>query len=330
MTDSLHTLLEDAPHTPGGDIFLRRMAETIFWMSRYLERAENLARLLDVTHTFSPASQGAQNWQSVLALHRDEGLFFKRYDSLTAMNVMQFYITDDTHPNSIFSCLQQARTNASQLRAVISTEMWVQINVMFNYVRDLDPQQLSEPTLSGLLAYIREQCQLHHGIAESGLYRDQGWYFYVLGRQIERADQTTRLLDIKYHLLLPSVDAVGSTIDASQWFSLLRAASGYHAFRREHPHVVSPATVAGFLLLNRRFPRSVACCLKTISDSLIRLEHHYKLPGIAGIIATNEVLRTPLKHMPIESVIGEGLHEYLDQMQLHLIALSNQIAKEFF
>lgn len=327
MNHALSTLLED---TPGGECYLKRYADTIFWMSRYLERVENLAQMLGVTHSFSPASQGAQNWQSVLSLHCDEETFARRYDTLTPLAAIRFYLTDDTHPNSILSCLQLARNNASQLRAVISTEMWVQINVMYNAVRSIDADGLSEPELSDILARIRRQCQTHHGIAEAGLYRDQGWYFYLLGKQIERADQTTRLLDIKYHLLLPSLDQVGSTIDAAQWFALLRTASAYHAFRREHPYIISPTTVAGFLLLNRQFPRSVACCLKSISDALIRLEHHYKLPDIASVIALNEQVRQPLKHANIDDIITGGLHEYLDQLQVHLMNLTGSIALKFF
>jgi uncharacterized alpha-E superfamily protein len=315
---------------PAQDLYLARYSECSFWISRYMERIENIARVLDVTHTFSPASLNEQNWESVLALNSDEETFAERYETLTAENVIRFYLTDASHPGSILSCMHAARINASQIRPVISTEMWIQINTMYNTIRTRIKKDVAPEELWFILADIRNQCMMFAGCAESGLYRDQGWYFYMLGKYIERADQTTRLLDIKYHLLLPSPDAVGSTIDASQWFSLLRAASGYHAFRREYPYVISPTTVAGFLLLDRRFPRSVTACLATVSHALKKLQSQFNLVQTRDISALNEVLRTKLKSDSIEKIISGGMHEYLDKVQLHLTKLSNHIASHYF
>lgn len=321
------------PATTGnstGDLLLSRYAECVFWMSRYLERAENLARLLDVTYSFSAASVNEQNWRSVLALHHDEKLFAEHYDTLSAVNVIRFYLTDELHSNSFISCLYHARVNASQLRPAISTEMWVQINTMYNQMRDLAKGTITPENLWHVLSDIRQQCQTFTGITEGGLYRDQSWYFYVIGKQLERADQTTRLLDIKYHLLLPSLQDVGSTIDASQWFALLRAANGYHAFRREYPYAVAPSTVAGFLLLDKRFPRSVRPCMDTVSFALERLYQQSGLGAAKDIIALNETMLVEMRRTPIDTVIAQGLHEYLDKIQLHLIDVSNDIASAFF
>ncbi len=312
------------------DCYLSRNAECIFWMSRYLERAENLARLLDVTYSFSPASQNEQNWQSVLALHTDEVPFAARYLKLTATNVARFYITDDSHENSILTSLHLARLNASQLRPVISTEMWIQINTMYNGMRGLAERAIAPQDLGNVLADIRKQCQLFSGISEGGLYRDQGWYFYLIGKHLERADQGTRLLDIKYHLLLPFLEAVGSTIDASQWFSLLRAAGGYHAFCREYPQRVNPSTVAGFLLLDPHFPRSVKASIATVAYALEKLHQHYDLPKITDITTLNKTLLTQLGQDSIQTIISKGLHEYLDKIQLHIIDISTHIARQFF
>ncbi len=316
--------------TPAPDIFPSRYAQCMFWLSRYMERVESLATLLDVTHTFSPASRNAQNWQSVLTLHYDEEAFAQRYLKLTAGNVIRFYLVDDSHPNSIMSVLQQVRLNASQLRPLISIEMWVQINRMWSATRELGNQPITPQDLSHVLSTIRTQCQTFAGITDGGLYRDQGWWFYLLGKHLERADQTTRLLDIKYHLLLPSLDVVGSTIDASQWFSVLRAASGYYAFRREYPYIVNPTTVAGFLLLDRRFPRSVAACIETIGYALEKLRERHNLPKTDDVIALNQTLSTQLRSEPIESIITQGLHEYLDQIQLRLMEMSGRVGQHFF
>jgi len=313
-----------------GNLYLSRYADCIFWMSRYLERVENLACLLDVTYTFSPASQNAQNWQSVLALHFDEAAFAQRYLKLSATNVIRFYLADDSHENSILACLHLARVNATQLRAVISTEIWIQLNTLYNSVRALGQRSIAPEDLGNVLSDIRRQCQMLTGIAEGGLYRDQGWYFYLVGKQLERADQTTRLLDIKYHLLLPSVEAVGSTVDAAQWFSVLRATNGYHAFRREYPYVISPSTVAGFLLFDRRFPRSVAACISTVSYALEKLHQHSNLLHMKEVIALNDALLMRLKREPIEHIIHQGLHEYLDQIQLDIMQIAGNIASRFF
>jgi len=317
------------PSSPA-DLYPSRYAECIFWMTRYLERAENLACLLDVTYSFSPASINEQNWQSVLSLQDDEAAFKERYLKLTATNVIRFYLSDDSHPNSIPSCLHLARLNATQLRPVISTEMWMQINIMFNEARKLATRVIAPQDLGHVLSDLRRQCQMFTGIAEGGLYRDQGWYFYMLGRQIERADQTTRLLDIKYHLLLPSTEAVGSIIDASQWFSLLHAVNGYHAFRREYPYVVTPSTVAGFLLLDQRFPRSVTTCIKQLGYGLEKLHENFSLHQAKEIIALNDTLLKQLKQDHIEFIISQGLHEYLDRIQLHLLRIGAQIGLHFF
>lgn len=266
----------------------------------------------------------------MLALHDDEQNFSQRYLKLTAKNVIRFYLSDDSHENSILSSLHAARLNASQLRPVISIEMWVQVNRMYNALRDLSQQVTSPKDLGAVLADIRKQCQTFNGITESVLYRDQSWYFRLLGKNLERADQTTRLLDIKYHLLLPSLDQKGSTIDASQWFSLLRAASGYHAFRREFPYVVKPDTVAGFLLLDRRFPRSVAACVETIDYALEKLHSQYHLEHASRIIDINQELSQQLRNDTIERIIAGGLHEYLDRIQLHFNRTSASIAQHFF
>lgn len=313
-----------------GDTYLARYAECMFWMSRYLKRAEDLARLLEVTQTFTPASQGAQNWESILALHLDQENFAARYSKADAASVIRFYLTDESHPNSIHSCVRAARSNASQLRAVISTEMWVQVNILYNNVRGLGERTVTPQDLSGVLSAVRLQCQAHAGITQSNLYHDQGWYFYLIGRDIERADHTTRLLDIKYHLLLPSPDAVGSLIDESQWFALLRAASGYHAFRRGSAMAVTPATVAAFLLLDRRFPLSVLACIGEVSYALSKLERHYGLLLPESALTASAALAVHMRASTIEQIIAGGLHEYLDHIQGELAAMADSIARSFF
>ena len=309
---------------------LARQAENIFWMSRYLERSENLLRLLEVTQVFTPGAINGQNWQSILQLHESEAAFLKHYPVANAANVIRFNLVDESNLNSVMSCVQQARHNASTLRAIISTEMWVQTNVLYNQMRNVDLAAVEEQDLYELFARLRRKCQAHAGITEGTFYRDQSWYFYVLGKQLERADQITRLLDIKYHLLLPSLEDVGSSFDTLQWFALLRAAGGYHAFRRETPAVLNPATVAAFLLHAKRFPRSVAYCLQTTKEALYALIRDYNLQTAEEAYEIVNDLAHQIEKRSIDDIIiGQGLHEFLDFIQLSVIQLTNTLSRLF-
>ena len=224
------------------DALLARYADCIFWLARYVERAENLARILDVHETFSRDSHGGQNWRSIVQLNSDEERFFATHPNAAAQSVVKFYVIDSDNPTSIVSAIHCARENARTLRPLISTEMWVQLNVFYNRLVALGEEDLIPGRLATLFDSIKEDCQAHTGITDGTFFRDQGWYFYQLGRYIERADQTTRLLDIKYHLLLPSLSDVGSPIDVSQWNAVLRSAAGGACTRPARPRPVWPVS----------------------------------------------------------------------------------------
>ena len=188
----------------------------MFWLARSMERAENLARILDVNETFSRDARGSQNWLSIVNLHADAEPFFKKHQAATANNVIHYYLLDPENHSSIYSCIKAARDNARTLRPLISTELWTQLNMFYAWGKALTPADVGRADLSRICAKIKDGCQLHTGILEVTLYRDEGWYFYQLGKLLERADQSTRLLDIKYHLLLPTATEVGSPLDISQ------------------------------------------------------------------------------------------------------------------
>ncbi len=309
---------------------LSRYAEAVFWMARYVERAENLARILDVQETFSRDSRGGSNWLPVLQLNADHERFEENHGRATAEKVIQFYVLERENPSSILSCVSAARENARTLRPLISTEMWVQLNTFHNRLRTMSSVEASEPRLARLCALIKEGCQTHTGITEGTFYRDEAWYFYQLGRLVERADQATRLLDVKYHQLLPMPTQVGTPIDVSQWNALLRSASGFHAFRRVHSTGMSPATVAGFLLYNRNFPRSVVACIELIERTLTDLRHIYGLSVGNEAMEQLDILRAELAGQTIETTIERGLHEQLDWIQRKLIDFTNTLGIEFF
>jgi uncharacterized alpha-E superfamily protein len=298
-------------------------------MARYMERAENLARILDVNETFARDVQGANDWLPILKLHRDEEAFFERYKEARSENVVRFYILDAENPNSIIYSVKAARENARSIRHLISLETWTQLNVFYNWVDSLTARNLRLTELSRLCGRIKEGVQLHSGIVTGTLYRDQVWSFYRLGVFTELADQITRLVDIKYHALLPSWQDVGSPLDIAQWNALLRSVSAYHGYRRVFPARMTPTTVAGFILLSPRFPRSLTHCVTNIEGTLDELLTNEDLKDISFPRDSLETLKELTSRSP-EDVIGGGLHEYLDEAQVALLAFGAQVAGTFF
>lgn len=318
------------PATRGGGLLLSRYAECLFWLARYMERVENLARILDVTDTFVRHGADQSGWLSVVQINADEHRFFARHGEATAETVLTFYLLDRENPTSIASSLFAARENARTLRPLISTEMWAQMNVFYNRFRQLTPADARPARISQIATFLKESCQAHAGITDGTFFRDQGWAFYCLGRYIERGDQTSRLVDIKYHTLLPSARDIGGAQDVNQWHALLRAAAGYHAFRRVCPSGMTPAAVAGFLLLNHSFPRSVVLAVHQIDTYLTQLGSGYGLRGARAAREQLDELQAVLMDQTIEQILARGLHEFLDWVQVQFMGVQNAIAGAFW
>lgn len=313
-----------------GPFLLSRHAEALVWLARYMERVENLARVLDVTDTFVRHGADQSGWEAVVWINSDHEPFYRRHAIATAETVLDFYLLDRNNPNSITATMLAARENARTLRPLISTEMWTQMNVFSNRVRGLTRSDAAPSRVSGLCAFLKEGCQAHAGITDGTFYRDQGWAFYCIGKFLERADQTSRLVDIKYNMLLPHPGDVGGALDVSQWHALLRAASGYHAFRRLYPSEMTPGLVAGFLLLNHSFPRSVVLCVKQMEMHLTQLGSGFGLRGTYPALERLEELRALLLDQPIEAILQRGLHEFLDWVQVQLQGVHDAVAQAFW
>jgi uncharacterized alpha-E superfamily protein len=309
---------------------LARFAEHAFWMARYMERAENLARILDVNETFAQQSRGVKDWLPIVQLFSDAERFFEVHWEASADTVVHFYVLDRVNPSSIISAVRNARENARALRHLISTEMWSHLNVFYNRLLELRPSDLELARLSELCRGIKEDCQLHTGIVEGTFYRDQAWHFYQLGKLIERADQTTRLLDINHHRLAPLADDVTPQVDAGHWNAVLRSAAGYHAFRRVHPRGMQPARVAGFLLFDPGFPRSVVVCVREAALLFRELAGRPELRHVGVASEPLDTLERLCAQAGIDDVLGAGLHEFLDRLQQHLIALTDELGSVFF
>ncbi len=290
---------------------LARYAEGLFWMARYLERVENMARLLDVTEGFESPGRETESWSGLIRINADEEGFGKRAIPPTAENVKRFYLTDVGNPTSIPACLEAARTNARALRPLISTEMWMQLNMFHREMLAIAPDDLLGDRLSRLCGRIKLGVQTHTGITDGTFFRDQGWVFYQLGRLIERADQTTRLLDIRYHLLVPVAGEERRVAELTQWGGVLRAAAGYHAFRRVAPAGFGPADVVAFLLTDGAFPRSVTLCVEQIEWLLTQLRGRYGLRGTVASLERVEELRAGSARAARSSESSPtGLHQF--------------------
>ena len=308
---------------------LARYAEGLFWMARYLERVENGARLIDITQSFEAAGREAEAWAALIAINADEESYAERHGETEAAAVKRFYLLDRDNPTGIPSAIEMARTSARTLRPLTSTEMWTQLNVFHRDVMSITEAELEGDALSRLCRRLREGVQAHTGITEGTFFRDEGWRFYQLGRLIERADQTTRLLDIKYHLLTPHGPEERRIAELTQWNAVLRAAAGYHAFRRVAQAGFQPVDVVAFLLTDPAFPRSVALCVDQVEWHLNQLRALHGLRGIGPALERIEDVRAALQ-APVSRLLQGGLHDFLDRLQKDLHQLAFEIGTAFF
>ena len=298
---------------------LSRVAESIYWMSRYVERAENVACFLSVNLELSRDSVVGieQQWQPLVSTSGDDEDFAKRYGAADEANVVQFLAFDRKNPNSIISCLSGARENARTVREIISLPMWRQLNEFYLYYRDLAEQPDRVETMSRLLAQVMRGTATFAGVTDSTMSRGEPWNFAYLGRMLERADKTSRILDVKYFLLLQNLEDVGTPFDDIQWGSVLRSANAFEMFRQESNRI-TPEAIVRFLLLNRDFPRSIRFCLGEAKSSL------HAISGapldLPESIAERNIgqLCSDLTYLRVEDIISSGLHQFLDDLQTRI------------
>lgn len=310
---------------------LSRVADSIYWLNRYVERAENVARFIDVNLNLildSPPGV-AEQWEPLIFTTGDRKIFQERYGQATAENVIQFLSFDSSYPNSILSCLQQARENARSIREAISSEMWEQVNAFYLMVKEANPEKMLS-NLHDFFAQVKLSSHLFAGITDATMTHNEGWHFGRIGQFLERADKTSRILDVKYFILLPSVKDIGTPLDEIQWMALLKSASAYEMYRKSKQHRIIPNRVAEFLILDREFPRSIKFCLSQVSESL------YQITGTPTGNCQNSVeralgrLRAELEYTTIEEIINIGLHQFLDKLQININDVSEKIFESFF
>ncbi len=307
---------------------LSRIARNVYELGQQIERAENIARILDVNRRMS-LEQGYFSeldvWSPMLSITQSREAFDGKFSEVTEQNVMQFLISDNDNPYSIRACLSNAREKSRTVRERISEEMWLYLNKMY---QDIQPAERTENHIE-FLTEVRQFCSAFHGLVDNTMSHSESWDFLRLGVALERARMTTRILEIKYHLLLPSADEVGKPLDHHQWQALLRSVSGYEAYRRQYKARIDPIKVLKLLNLDERFPRSITFSIRQVSDALRdigtgnRMQHKllretdYFLDDLRGGTAEEDLLTMPL-------------NDYLESVQKRCNTIAEMINDSFF
>ena len=301
---------------------LSRVAGSVYWMSRYLERAQNIARFINADFNQYLEDQDNQGnlWVSLLAVTGDAEIFHKSYPAATRENIIHFLTLDADYGNSIFRCVVQARENARSIREIISSEMWEEVNSLYLMVgeycrsegRGSDPFEFCKAVI--------HSCYLFTGLFYSTMNRGEAWHFGRMGMLLERADKTSRILDVKYFILLPDPAWVGSAYDNTQWTALLKAVSGLEMYRKIYRRI-DPQHVAEFLIFEQDFPRSLLHCLQFSEESM---------RALSGPLKSLVRLRTDLETSNVAEAMQGGLHEYLDGLQNRMNQVDQDIFQAFF
>ena len=308
---------------------LSRVANSIYWMNRYLERADNVARVIDV-NAFLILDMGWERentqWDPLVKASGDEADFNARYKSYSEKNVVHFLTFDEKNPNSILSCIQNARENARTVREIISSEMWETINVLYHLVQTHSRKK----NIGDLREFFVEVHRANHlltGLADNTLSHGEDWHFARMGRLLERADKTARTLDVKYFILLPSGEVVDSPYDTVEWGAVLKSVSGFEMYRKQH-HRVNYRDVAEFLVLDPHFPRSIRFCIHAAAQSLACITQILGTDN--AVSAEMRKLCTSLDTANMNAILNNGLHEFIDVLQFNLNVIDEVLYQSFF
>jgi len=276
----------------------------------------------------SPMGQ-EQQWLPLVNTTGDHELFAKRYGQATQQSVVQFLTFDPEYANSILSCLRSARESARSIREIISSEMWEQLNTFYLRVKDASAQASGPAKPHEFYAHVKEASHLFSGITDATLTHGEPWHFLHLGRMLERADKTSRILDVKYYILLRSAEDVGTPFDDIQWAAVLRSASAFEMYRKRHGRI-SPLGVLEFLILDREFPRAIHFCLMAARESLHAISG--TPPGTFRNVPEKLLgqLCSDLTFTSVDEIVAHGLHEYLDELQTRVNSVGGGIFDTFF
>jgi len=310
---------------------LSRVADHIYWMNRYIERAENYARFMDVNFNLSLEHHlnASTQWKPLVVTTGDWPLYESLYNKVDKGKVIYFLGFDDKNPNSIYNCIVNARENARAIRPEITKEVWEQINHLYYFVKNArEKKRWEKKDPRNYFVEIKKGCQLLYGILDSTISKTEGWHFGKIGQLIERADKTSRVLDVKYHMLLPEAAKVGSPFDLIQWSALLKSVSAYDMYRKKHGKLTAHG-ISEFLIFDDNFPRSILSCLNGVDRSLRAVSKNNK-EYRSEVEKQLGLLRSRLEYSDINDVFQQGIHEYLDEFQTNLNNVSKSLSDTFF
>ena len=305
---------------------LGRTASDLFWLSRYVERAENMARLIEVGFRIVLLPRAGedfhQDWNSMLSSAGCLDGYFAKYGKLETRHVIDYMLFDAENSSSVTSCLAAARSNARAQRTSLTREMWESLNDAWLHFSGIKPSSVTSNSLPELLAWIRSRSALYRGALLNTILRNDTFYFSQIGTFIERADSTARILDVKYYHLLPASEFVGSGADNVQWLSILRSVSAHRSYRWVYKDTYKPWKIADFLILNRQMPRSLRASYDELYAHLLELSGYYgeRHPCHATVAAT----RDKLIESEIDTIFQSGLHEFVQDF----IARNNRLGSE--
>jgi uncharacterized alpha-E superfamily protein len=317
---------------------LSRVANLVYWMARQLERAENTARIVDVNAQLvldlqsRQAADDPKSWEPLVYVTGDDEKFFELYGedvAVTERAVTEFMLFDKRNPSSLISCIGMARENARCIRDQLSGEVWETLNTFYLKLKSDDYTRYAQLGSAEYLNRVKTQIQLFYGVAESMIPRTGLWWFFQLGRHLERADNTSRILDVKYYMLLPDLHAVGSALDMVQWASVLRSCSAFEAFRRSRRGQLNLERVVDYLVRDDVFPRSILFSIMEAEQALGQITStavHLEDTHPARLIRE---LRAELEMIDVPAVIADGLHEFLDDIQTKIFEIHEALQATF-
>lgn len=309
---------------------LGRSANGIFWMFRYLERAENTARLLEAGFhmALTRGSEGAQDeWRSILNTTGQDAQYYATHDKITGHQVANYILCDKENPASVLQMIDNARTNARSVRTAITREVWEATNECWMVMHELLSKPIKESNLTEVLGVIRDHTTLVRGAKDGTMLRNDIFNFARMGTFVERADNTARILDIKYYVLLPSIAWVGSSLDNAQWEMVLRSVAGARAYRWLNAGNIEPRGIAKFLLLDRRFPRSLAFSYDKLRSNMASLARQYGTTVPSGTLI--EKAHDQLTQANMDRIFDTGLHEFIVDFIRHNQQIADAISADF-
>jgi uncharacterized alpha-E superfamily protein len=320
---------------------LSRTADHLFWMSRYIERAENTARMLDVNVQMSlmpqSAAQAELGWRNMLGISELIPAFETRHDAVySAEDVLDFMVRDPNNSSSIVACLQAARENARAVRGTLTTEVWETHNDTWLEVQKLMKERLHETDPSRFFEWVKFRSHLSRGVTLGTMLKDEAFYFIRLGTHLERADNTARILDVKFQSLddngplnqsgrLRAINPLDSQRDFYHWAAVLRSVSAFEVYRKVYRDVITPDRVAELLILNPAMPRALTYCLNEVVDNL----SHIKNAQSRETERRAGLLHAELKYGRIDHIFHTGLHAYLTSFLEKVTDLGNRISRDF-